>query len=904
MQPMLANRILADSSVRKAGRLAKFSRSTLGLAAVMALGAVGAWVTRVFAAEGDGANASSSAGRHVDFVKDVQPILKASCVECHDAKKHKANLRLDNRADAIKGGDGGKSIVPGHAKDSLLIQRLLGQGDDPAMPFKKPALPKEQIETLTAWIDQGAEWPESADGQVAKAETHWAYVKPVRPGPACELEGPEARRLVPQRDRSVRRGAAGARGAGAFARGGPRDADPPGDARPDRRAAHAQGGGRLRRTTHSPDAYEKVVDRLLASPHYGERAALRWLDLARYADSNGYEKDRPRSMWPYRDWVINALQRGHAVRPVHDRADRRRPARRTPRLEQQIATGFNRNTMINEEGGTDPDEFLYYANVDRVSTTATVFLGSTLACAQCHNHKYDPFTQKDYYQFLGYFNSTAPEAEKNGTSDPHDISAKVTVDAPGLKALRQQVADLQAKLNEPTPQLASRPGGVGEEASGRRRGRAAPGDPGPRRPAVRRSRPCPTARSWPAARRPQNDTYTVVATTHYAAAEITAIRLEVLPTTRLPAKGPGRAPNGNFVLTHLGVTAGARRRQACRRPCRWRCKNAVGRFQPGRLAGEERRSPAKASPMPAGRSCPARASRTSRSSRRRRQGRHRLGGRHRPHLHPGAGQRPPAARPRPLPPVRHERDPRAAPPPHGAAVPAHVQAILARRPERRSDAQKQGAGGLLPLDRARASAGPRRRSRRSRSASPPTRPRTLVMKELPQPRESYVHIRGGFLTLGDKVEPGIPALFRDASGHRPSKIRVTAGRRTPEARRPRAEPAGPGEVAGERRQPAHRPRRRSTGIWEQHFGKGIVATSEDFGTQGEPPTHPALLDWLATSSCTPPRGKPWGMKAMHRLIVTSAAYRQSSRRVRRPWPRRTRPTGCWPAARGSACRRS
>ena len=434
------------------------SRASLWLVSIAAAGIV-AWLAAGAIADGD--SSAGAPSRHVDFVKDVQPILKAACVECHNARKHKANLRLDNRDDAFKGGDGGKPIVPGQAKDSLLITRVLGQGDDPAMPFKKPALPKDQIDVLTAWVDQGADWPASADGQIARTETHWAYVKPVRPNVpniddpklaawcrndldrfiAARLEK-EALRPSPEapRDVLIRRVSMGLIGLPPTAKEVADFVNDP-----------------------SPDAYEKVVDRLLASPHYGERSAIRWLDLARYADSNGYEKDRRRSMWPYRDWVINAF---NADMPFDQFTIEQLAGDLLPNatLEQKVATGFNRNTMINEEGGTDPDEFLYYAEVDRTNTTATVWLGSTLGCAQCHNHKYDPFTQKDYYRFLAYFNSTADEGQKIGTSDPHDISARVTVDPPEVKALQEQIAGLKKQLDTPSPEARSRPGEMGEAA--------------------------------------------------------------------------------------------------------------------------------------------------------------------------------------------------------------------------------------------------------------------------------------------------------------------------------------------------------------------------------------------------------------------------------------------------------
>ena len=185
-----------------------------------------------------------------------------------------------------------------------------------------------------------------------------------------------------------------------------------------------------------PDAYERVVDRLLASPHFGERWARQWLDLARYADSNGYEADRLRSIWPYRDWVIDAF---NADMPFDRFTVEQLAGDMLPGAtrEQRIATGFHRNAMTNEEGGVDPDEALYEVLVDRVNTTATVWLGSTVACAQCHNHKYDPFSQKDYFQLMAFFANPAYAVEKHGAGSKYS-EAKVDLATPEQDAARDR----------------------------------------------------------------------------------------------------------------------------------------------------------------------------------------------------------------------------------------------------------------------------------------------------------------------------------------------------------------------------------------------------------------------------------------------------------------------------------
>ena len=208
----------------------------------------------------------------------------------------------------------------------------------------------------------------------------------------------------------------------------------------------------------SSDAYEKVVDRLLTSPHYGERWAKPWLDLARYGDTHGYEKDPRRTIWPYRDWVINALNKDMPFDQftIEQLAGDLLP---NPTLDQRIATGFHRNTMINTEGGVDAEEYRVAAVVDRVNTTATVWLGTTLACAQCHTHKYDPFTQQEYYQLFAFFNSNAdkstsdgdmlqlPTPEQQATLDEIAKLEAVQSKSAELKAVRDQLLEAKKKLS-------------------------------------------------------------------------------------------------------------------------------------------------------------------------------------------------------------------------------------------------------------------------------------------------------------------------------------------------------------------------------------------------------------------------------------------------------------------------
>src|SRR5262245_13450473 len=321
------------------------------------------------------------------FTTRVRPILAAHCFKCHgpDDKARKANLRLDGRESALR------VLSPGKPGDSELVRRTNSADESVMMPPPHAKLPLSDAEkaTLRQWVEQGAVYAE-----------HWAFVAPravpvpASQNPHAELRNPIDAFLL---DRLKREGLAPSQPAdrATLLRRVYLDLIglPPG-----REEADA--------FINDPDpgAYERLVDRLLASPRYGERWARRWLDLARYADTNGYEKDRQRSIWPYRDWVIAAL---NADMPFDRFTIEQLAGDLLPNAteSQRIATGFHRNTMLNEEGGIDPLEFRFYASIDRVNTTATVWLGLTLGCAQCHAHKFDPIPHRDYYRMLALLNN-------------------------------------------------------------------------------------------------------------------------------------------------------------------------------------------------------------------------------------------------------------------------------------------------------------------------------------------------------------------------------------------------------------------------------------------------------------------------------------------------------------------
>jgi hypothetical protein len=371
-----------------------------------------------------GLMAAAAAAAPVDYSRDVKPVLSEHCYCCHGASQQKGGLRLDTAAFAMKGGERGPALKPGHSASSLMLQAARGtHGSIPRMPYKKPPLSETQIALLARWIDEGAAAP--ANEQPEK-NVHWAFVAPSRPllpervnrksNIVNPIDGFILARLAkerlkpsPEADRVtlIRRLSLDLTGL------------PPTIAEVDAFV-----------NDRSRHAYEKVVERLLASPHYGERWGRHWLDVARYADSNGYSIDAPRSIWKYRDWVIHALNRdmpfdqftiwqlaGDLLETNNLSILRAHLSPPISPLEPLIATGFNRNTQINQEGGIDPEQFRVESVMDRVNTTATAWLGLTLACAQCHDHKFDPFTQRDYYQFYAFFNSTIEDGHGKGAPE-------------------------------------------------------------------------------------------------------------------------------------------------------------------------------------------------------------------------------------------------------------------------------------------------------------------------------------------------------------------------------------------------------------------------------------------------------------------------------------------------------
>jgi hypothetical protein len=370
-----------------------------------------------------------AADKGVDFDRDVRPILSDRCFTCHgpDDRRRMANLRLDSEAGLSR------VVSPGDTAKSRILARI-GAPDGRRMPPPQagPKLTDAQIETIRKWIEQGAKW-----------ERHWAFVPSQPAAPPAVRDAAWARNPIdrfvlarlereglkpsPEADRAtlLRRLSFDLTGL------------PPTSAELDAFLADK-----------SADAYEKQVDRLLATPQYGERMAMQWLDLARYADTHGYHIDSAREMWKWRDWVIDAFNRNMPFNRfgIEQLAGDLLP---NATVEQKLASGFNRNHMINYEGGAIPEEYQVEYVADRVDTTANVFMGLTLGCARCHDHKYDPLSQKDYYRFFAFFN-TVPEKGLDGRSGNAApvLELPTAAQASETAWLQQAIAEHEAALPE------------------------------------------------------------------------------------------------------------------------------------------------------------------------------------------------------------------------------------------------------------------------------------------------------------------------------------------------------------------------------------------------------------------------------------------------------------------------
>ncbi len=777
-----------------------------------------------------------AATAHADapsFQRDVRPILSRYCFACHgpDEESRQAKLRLDTFAGATNDLGGQRAIAPGAPEASELLRRVAAF--DPAERMPPPesgkTLTREEVDTLRRWIAAGAEY-----------ERHWAFVAPARPS-LPEVSDPSWPRGAIDRFVLARLDAAGLR------------PSPPADRYTLIRRLYLDLLGvpptpaeadAFVRDSH-PDAYEKLVDGLLARPEYGERWARRWLDLARYSDTNGYEKDRPRSMWPYRDWVIHAFLRDAPFdeftidQLAGDMVER-------GSLEQRVATGFHRNTMLNEEGGIDPLEYRYYAMVDRVATTGTTWLGLTLGCAQCHTHKYDPISQTDYYRFFALLNN----------ADEPDLSVPDATTRERQREIDSEIATREAELEAAFPPA---PGASSGDESARRahfdakfstwleseEKRAAPWEilrPHAMVSNLARLEVLPDGSIFASGDATKRDVYTFRVQLATLPKPLTALRLEVLPDPRLPDGGPGRAyyegRKGDFFLSELRASVDGR-------PAPFsRGTKSYGKISIGSGSADARN--VFDGEGSTGWSTSGRAGEA-----------HRLVLQFdRPiesgdelslellferHFVASLGRFRFA--------VTSSRSDVAA-----TTTPPEIEAILARDASTRTDDERarlrrQFVRVSPDLAEARTAIDELRKRR-------PRLPTTLVLEERPpdHPRPTFRHHRGEFLSPRERVRPGVPDVLPPLASSRPPDRLALA------------------EWLVSRRHPlTHRVTVNRN--WQYFFGAGLVRSSDDFGTQSDPPTHPELLDWLAVELVE----SGWSIKALHREIVLSATYRQSSR---------------------------
>jgi hypothetical protein len=756
-----------------------------------------------------------------DFSREVRPVLSQHCFKCHgpDDAAREAKLRLDVRDSATARGESGKTpIVPGKPDASELIHRILSHDPDEMMPppaANKP-LSDDERRILRAWVEAGAEY-----------KPHWAFVPPRQVPPKSTVRSNWSRNPIDDFVQALLE----ASGVGL-------KPSPEADRYTLARRVCLDLVG-LQPTPEeadafvndpSPDAYERLVDRLLASPHYGERWARRWLDLARYADTNGYEKDRARSIWPYRDWVIAAL---NADLPFDQFTIKQLAGDMLPNatLGDRIATGFHRNTMLNEEGGIDPLEFRYYATIDRVGTTGTVWLGLTVRCAQCHTHKFDPIPQRDYYRMMAFLNNADEK--------------QIDIPVPALVSRRDQIERKIAAAEADLPN---------QFAPGGREGRA---------------KFEAEFESWDKAESPRALRWTVLHPARATAmrphlavladdsilasgdqgksdryeiqfdklpAEITALRLDVLPDESLPEHGPGRVfyegPFGDFQLSEWTAEADGK-------PVHFKAATQSYAGNAGGAAAAIDGNPLTSWSINKGQGKPHSAIfildqplRNAKS----------LSVRMLFEFYYacGLGKFQILATSGAVTPKRR-------------VMPATVDEILSAPREQRSAEQRATLARYFASITSGLESG--RKKLAAERAREPVLPTTLVFSERSpdNPRKTFVHKRGEFLQPTAAVEAEIPSLFGSVRAGFP-RNRLGFARWLVDARNPLV-----GRVTINRQ-------------WQAFFGRGLVRTVDDFGYQGSPPTHPQLLDWLAAEFVR--RG--WSLKAAHRLIVTSATYRQSS----------------------------
>ncbi len=811
---------------------------------------LGCGLATLFALLGTSLTSASAAEGRVSFNRDIRPILSDTCFRCHgpDDQQRKGKLRLDVRDAALKPAESGDiALVPGKLDESELIARITATDEVSLMPPRNSgkSLTPAQIELLKRWVAEGAEY-----------QGHWAFIKPERLGVPPSASGAtihnpidafvqaklksEGLQFSPSADKTtlIRRVSLDLTGL------------PPTPQEVDAFLAD-----------NSPAAYERVVDRLLSSPRYGERMAMQWLDFARYADSNGFQVDSGRFQWPWRDWVIKSFNDNlpfdqfTVQQLAGDMLPNATPA-------QIIATGFNRNHKLNGEGGIIAEEWRVETVIDRVETTGLTWLGLTFNCCRCHDHKYDPITQKEFYQFFAFFNNVPESGTLQGetrNTDPTlavltpERQADVAKFEQALKAaedrlvaesktLSQLITAWEPKLRE---QIAA------NEATWRGL-----------KPTVVKSLGGATLTRQEdgtylaSGKNPDHDTYEINAP--LTAGTFSGLLLDCLTDAQLPQMSLGRFSNGNFVLSSIDAEISApslkdplkatfNKVEADYSQSGWDIKLILDGNPANGWAvdGPTKKEPRKAmflveAPLtvPSDATIAVRLHHTAIVG-------HNIG-----RFRLSATSHPPAA-------VTLG----------GTQYPESLRELLAldaakRSPQQVAELEKYFRANVdSPIKQAELLVAKAKKDLTDLQAQVPT---VMVMREGPV-REAFILQRGEYEKRGDKVVAGLPAALPPLpAGAEMNRLGLAKWI---------ADPSNPltARVWVNR-------------AWERFFGTGLVKTSENFGSQSEFPSHPELLDWLAVEFMQPTvspavngqPAQPWDMKAFQKLVVMSATYQQSS----------------------------
>jgi mono/diheme cytochrome c family protein len=813
--------------------------TVVALAAAVLLGY--AWQAR--------AQDSPAPAAAIDFTRDIQPIFAQQCYACHGAATQMADLRLDAKSPALRGGRSGAVIVPGDSKASRLYQRISGGSSGARMPMGQKPLTAEQIALIARWIDAGAIWPDDAAAtNTAPVKKHWAFVAPERPavphaGNSGWIRNPIDAFVSAKLDREGLHSSAEADRATLLRRLSLDLTGLP----PTIQEIDAFLGDK------SSNAYEKQVDRLLASPHYGERWGRIWLDAARYADSNGYEKDAPRSVWAYRDWVIGALNRDL---PYDQFIIQQIAGDMLPNAtqDQVVATGFLRNSLLNEEGGVDPEQFRMEAMFDRMDAIGKGILGITIQCAQCHDHKYDPIKQEEYYRMFAFLNNeheanmaVYSPAEQMRIADiyrrTHDIEASLQHRRPDWQ---QRMAKWEAEVKNDQPEWTVLRPTVDDISTG-----------------GSRYLPQPDGSFLAQGYAPTHHRVKFITKTDLQ--NITAFRLELMTDPNLPCGGPGRALNGTAALTEFQVEAAPADHPEQITKIHFTKATADIDLPPASLSKKyQDKSGKEKITGPADFAIDGKdetAWGIDAGPGLRNQSRKAVFVADKPIGYPSGvilsiylkqnhgGVNSDDNEANNL--GRLRLSATTAPNAVADPLPSNVREILASPAAERSPAQIRSVftywRTTVPewRDENESIAGMWREY--------PEGSTQLVLQERKQLRETHILKRGDFLQPDRVVGPGVPAFLHPLPSGAPAN-RLTFARWLVDRRSPTTA-----------RSIVNR-------VWQSYFGTGIVASSENFGTQCEPPSHPELLDWLAVQFTD----SGWSLKKLHRLIVTSSTYRQSS----------------------------